>query len=69
MVKGLFKKERLLAVIKDFVFFPDSSTKEEKIVCRYPKFYAAKLLYENILEHRAIGDGKGGTYFGATGCG
>ena len=69
MVKGLFKKERLLAVIKDFVFFPDSSTKEEKIVCRYPQFYAAKLLYENILEHCAIGDGKGGTYFGATGCG
>lgn len=25
MVKGLFRKDRLLAVIKDFVYFPDSS--------------------------------------------
>ena len=25
MVKGLFRKERLLAVIKDFIYFPDNS--------------------------------------------
>lgn len=69
MVRGLFRKKRLLEVIHDFVYFPDSSTKEEKIVCRYPQYFAASLLYENILKHREIGDGKGGTYFGATGCG
>lgn len=36
----------------------------------YPQYYAAKKLYENIKNHRLPnGDGKGGTYFGATGCG
>lgn len=70
MIKGLFRKERLLAVIKDFVYFPDSSDKDLKIVCRYPQFFAANKLYENIKAHmRPEGDGKGGTYFGATGCG
>lgn len=69
MVRGLFRKQRLLEVIHNFVYFPDSSTKEEKMVCRYPQYFAASLLYENILKHKALGDGKGGTYFGATGCG
>ena len=72
MMQGLFRKERLLSVIKDFVFFPDNSKRELKIVCRYPQFFATHRLYENILEHSHInikGDGKGGTYFGATGCG
>ena len=36
MIKGLFRKDRLLAVIKDFVYFPDNSDRETKIVCRYP---------------------------------
>ena len=72
MMQGLFRKERLLSVMKDFVFFPDNSKRELKIVCRYPQFFATHRLYENILEHSHInikGDGKGGTYFGATGCG
>ena len=72
MMEGLFRKERLLSVIKDFVFFPDTSKSETKIVCRYPQFFATHSLYDNILEHSHInihGDGKGGTYFGATGCG
>lgn len=70
MVKGLFRKDRLLAVIKDFIYFPDSSDKDLKIVCRYPQFFAANKLFDNIKEHqRPDGDGKGGTYFGATGCG
>jgi len=70
MVKGLFRKDRLLAVIKDFVYFPDASDKDLKIVCRYPQFFAAKKLFDNVKDHlRPTGDGKGGTYFGATGCG
>ena len=70
MIKGLFRKERLLSVIKDFIYFPDNSEKELKIVCRYPQYFAANKLYENIKKHmRPDGDGKGGTYFGATGCG
>lgn len=70
MIKGLFNKHRLRDIIRNFIFFPDSSKKEEKIVCRYPQYYAATKLYENICEHRKPeGDGKGGTYFGTTGCG
>ena len=70
MIHGLFDKARLRDVIHNFIFFPDSSKKEEKIVCRYPQYYAARKLFANIQEHRRPdGDGKGGTYFGATGCG
>ena len=72
MVQGLFRKERLLSVIKDFVFFPDSSKNEKKVVCRYPQFFATHKLFDNIRLHSKLqegGDGKGGTYFGATGCG
>ena len=70
MMKGLFRKDRLLTVIKDFIYFPDNSDKDLKIVCRYPQFFAASKLFENIKAHmRPEGDGKGGTYFGATGCG
>ena len=72
MTQGLFRKERLLSVIKDFIFLPDSSKKEQKIVCRYPQFFATHKLFNNIRQHcklNADGDGKGGTYFGATGCG
>lgn len=70
MVSGLFRKDRLLAVIKDFIYFPDSSDKDAKIVCRYPQYFAATKLFENIKKHlKPAGDGKGGTYFGATGCG
>lgn len=70
LIKGLFRKDRLVAVIKNFVFFPDQSSNELKIVCRYPQFFAATKLLENIKVHqKPVGDGKGGTYFGATGCG
>lgn len=70
MVSGLFRKDRLLDVIKNFIYFPDSSDKDTKIVCRYPQYFAATKLFENIKKHlKPEGDGKGGTYFGATGCG
>ena len=70
MVKGLFRKDRLVKVIKDFVYFPDSSDKETKIVCCYPQFFAAESLYKSIGSAiRPNGNGKGGIYFGATGCG
>ena len=70
LVKGLFNKEHLLDVVRNFIYFPDTSSEEEKIVCRYPQFYAANRLFESIKTNmRPHGSGKGGTYFGATGCG
>ena len=41
MVKGMFRQDRLLEIIKNFVFFPDQSKNELKVVCRYPQFFAA----------------------------
>jgi type I restriction enzyme, R subunit len=70
MIGGLFNPTTLCDVIRNFVYVPDVSRKEEKILCRYPQYYAATKLYESVLAHRKPdGDGKGGTYFGATGCG
>lgn len=74
LVKGAFAPERFLEIVRDFVYFPDvqeGQQRETEIVCRYPQFFAVKKLYRSILEHLRGrgGDGKGGTYFGATGCG
>jgi len=70
IVHGMLNKERLCDILHHFILFPDTSKKEEKILCRYPQYYAANKLFDNIQKHRKPeGDGKGGTYFGATGCG
>lgn len=70
MLQGLFNKTRLLDAVKNFIYFPDTSKNELKICCRYPQYYAARKLYFNIKkERKPLGSGKGGTYFGATGCG
>lgn len=73
LIRGALSPERILEVLRDYVYFPDP-TKEDgttEIVCRYPQFFAARKLRDHILHHlRSVGgDGKGGTYFGATGCG
>ena len=70
LIQGMFNHKRLRDIIRNFIYIPDSSKKDEKIVCRYPQYYAANKLVENIkLHQKPHGDGKGGTYFGATGCG
>jgi type I restriction enzyme R subunit len=70
LIQGMFNRTRLRDIIQNFIYLPDSSKKNEKIVCRYPQYYAARKLFENIkLHQRPEGDGKGGTYFGTTGCG
>lgn len=70
MIEGAFAKDRLIQILRDFVFYPDDSKNDEAIVCRYPQFFAANKMLDNICDHlRPSGDGKGGTYFGATGCG
>ncbi|AZI32714.1 type I restriction endonuclease subunit R [Kaistella carnis] len=70
IVHGMMNQERLCDIIHHFILFPDTSKHELKILSRYPQYYAANKLFKNILKHRKPeGDGKGGTYFGATGCG
>lgn len=71
MVKGAFAKDRLLQILRDFIYYPDTSkTNASPIVCRYPQYFAANKLLDSISNAlKPAGDGKGGTYFGATGCG
>lgn len=76
MVEGALKPERLLEIFRDYLYFPDLEEGEEKevaVVCRYPQFFAARKLRAHILSALRTpvgkGDGKGGLYFGATGCG
>lgn len=70
MIQGLFDHETLLNMIHHYVYFPDTSKNDLMVLPKYSQYYASELLFENIKEHmRPKGDGKGGTYFGATGCG
>jgi type I restriction enzyme R subunit len=75
LIEGALSPKRLVSILRDYVYFPDWSDRAKKreveIVCRYPQFFAARKLRDHILMHlrSAGGDGKGGTYFGATGCG
>lgn len=70
MIKGAFATGRITQLLRDFIFYPDDSKKSEAIICRYPQFFGAVKMLDNIKAHlRPGGDGKGGTYFGATGCG
>jgi hypothetical protein len=52
MVQGLFHPVRLLDVLKNFIFFPDTSKKEIKVGCRYPQYYAARKLFFSIKQAR-----------------
>lgn len=71
MVKGVYSPKRFLEIFRDYIYFQDSEydSNEIEIVCRYPQFFAAKLLKESIIKSVKEKTGKGGTYFGATGCG
>ena len=58
MVEGAFAKDRVLSIIRDFIFYPDDSEKQEAIICRYPQYFAAKKMLANIKAHKKPeGDG------------
>ncbi len=73
LIAGALSPERITQILLDYIFIPDvpEKDKETAIICRYPQYFATELLRDNILAHMRSngGDGKGGTYFGATGCG
>lgn len=70
IVGGVYAPERFLEILRDYVYFPDAkSDREEEVVCRYPQFFATRQLRDHVLKAYAEGDRRGGTYFGATGCG
>lgn len=71
MIKGVYAPERFLEIFRDYIYFQDSiyDSDEVEIVCRYPQFFSTKLLKQSIVKSVIEKSGKGGTYFGATGCG
>lgn len=71
MIKGVYSPQRFLEIFRDYIYFQDSKydSDEKEIVCRYPQFFAARLLKQSIIKSVIEKSGKGGTYFGATGCG
>ena len=71
MIKGVYSPARFLEIFRDYIYFQDSEydRDEREIVCRYPQFFAARLLKQSIVKSVKEKSGKGGTYFGATGCG
>lgn len=71
MIKGVYSPQRFLEIFRDYIYFQDSEydSDEREIVCRYPQFFATRLLKQSIIKSVVEKSGKGGTYFGATGCG
>ena len=71
MIRGVYSPERFLEIFRDYVYFQDSEydRDEVEIVCRYPQFFATRLLKQSVIESVRKKSGRGGTYFGATGCG
>ena len=71
MIRGVYSPARFLEIFRDYIYFQDSEYDSEarEIVCRYPQFFAARRLKQSVIQSVATKSGKGGTYFGATGCG
>ena len=71
MIQGVYSPARFLEIFRDYIYFQDQDYDHEEceIVCRYPQFFAARLLKQSIVQSVRKKNGKGGTYFGATGCG
>lgn len=71
MISGVYSPQRFLEIFRDYIYFQDSEydSDEVEIVCRYPQFFAARRLKQSIVRSVVEKSGKGGTYFGATGCG
>ena len=70
IVAGVYEPSRFIEILRDYIYFPDEKfEKEVEIVCRYPQFFATRMLRESVLAAYTERNSKGGTYFGATGCG
>ena len=71
LIEGVYRPERFLEIFRDYIYFQDENfdSDEKEIVCRYPQFFATRLLRESIKKSVKEKTGKGGVYFGATGCG
>ena len=69
LIRGLFAHQTLLNILSNYIYFPDNSDSNLLILPKYYQYYGAEKMYAHILEEYEAGSGKGGTYWGATGCG
>lgn len=61
MIKGVYSPARFLEIFRDYIYFQDSEydSEEREIVCRYPQFFAARLLKQSIIKSVIEKSGKG----------
>lgn len=69
LIRGLFAHRTVLNILSSYIYFPDNSDSNLLILPKYYQYYGAEKMYAHILEEYEAGSGKGGTYWGATGCG
>ncbi len=66
--KGLFQKERLLDILKNFICFSNEGLKKVKILAGYHQYFAVKKAVESTRKATAT-DGKGGVFWHTQGSG
>lgn len=66
--EGIFQKERLLDIIKNFICFSNEGTKQAKILAGYHQYFAVKKAIESTKKAIQT-DGKGGVFWHTQGSG
>lgn len=66
--EGIFKKERLLDIIKNFICFSNEGINSFKILAGYHQYFAVRKAIEST-KHATVTDGKGGVFWHTQGSG
>lgn len=66
--EGMFQKERLLDIIKNFICFSNEGIKSFKILAGYHQYFAVRKAIEST-KHATVTDGKGGVFWHTQGSG
>lgn len=66
--EGIFQKERLLDIIKNFICFSNEGINTYKILAGYHQYFAVKKAIEST-KHATVTDGKGGVFWHTQGSG
>ena len=66
--EGMFQKDRLLDIIKNFICFSNEGINSFKILAGYHQYFAVRKAIEST-KHAAVTDGKGGVFWHTQGSG
>ena len=66
--EGMFEKERLLDIIKNFICFSNDGLNKIKILAGYHQYFAVRKAIEST-KHATVTDGKGGVFWHTQGSG